>query len=135
MQTVEDIETLLPNGLHDAVLKRYGVDMEKGEASLYFDVWVGELEASDEADREAYRAGTLELSGVRYFVVEPPSKELQLVFEPFSSSAANPGTQEVRASVSLPEAPEGTFRACFFLYAVEAFIHVCASNARFAYDT
>ena len=135
MQTVRDIETLLPNGLHDAVLRRYGVDLEKGEASLRFDVWVGDLEASEEAEREKYRAGTLELTGVRYFVVEPPSTELQLAFEPFSSSAADPDVQEVRASVPLPEAPEGTFRACFFLYAVEAFIHVCASDARFAYDT
>jgi hypothetical protein len=134
MQTVSTIEAQLPNGLHDAVLRCYGVDLERKTAWLYFDVWVGDLDSKVEEERERYRPGTLTLKDLRYFVVEPPSGKITLTIEPFASSASDPKHDRINPSVELPEPPSGTFQASFFLYLLEAFIHICAGEAHFEYE-
>lgn len=132
---IEDIESKLPNGLHDAVLTKFVVDYEDKVASLFFDIWVGDLDSKHEEERELYKSGILYLRDLKYFVVEPPDSEVKLKLEPFSSSAGNPEVEKIKPCVKLPDAPEGTFKAYFFLYLLNSFIHVCASEVEFTYAT
>lgn len=57
--------------MHDAQLHSIDVDYVARTASLDLDVWVGDLSQQGHA-REAYRHAKLALSGLVYFVVEPP---------------------------------------------------------------
>ena len=80
---IEEVERSLPNGLHDAVMRRYVVDYEQRTLEFDIDIWVGNLDSNVEEERERYKPGTLKFEGLEYFVIDPPS-EVQLVFEPFS---------------------------------------------------
>ena len=66
-----DVERMLPNGLHEAVLRGYTVDYENRTAIFSFDVWIGDLNAGSDEDSERHRAGTLVLTGVEYVAAEP----------------------------------------------------------------
>ena len=132
--SIEEVEKSLPNGLHDAVMRKHLVDYEKRTLELHIDVWVGDLDSKVEKDRELYKSGTLRFEGLEYFVIEPPS-EVKVLFEPFSFSAGNPEVDKIKPSVILPETPEGTFLTFFFIYKLEAFMHICASKVEFNYGT
>ena len=132
--SIEDIERTLPNGLHDAIMLKHVVDYEKQTLEFYINVWVGDLDSSIEVERERYKEGVLKFEGLEYFVIEPPG-EVKLLFEPFSFSAGNPEVDKIKPVVILPESPEGTFKAFFFIYKLEAFMHICASKVEFKYGT
>ena len=131
---IEDVESTLPNGLHDAVLKKFEVDFEAKTATFFFNVWVGDLNSKSKEIREAYRSGVLTLHDLKYIIIDPPSAEINFKVEPFSSSTGDHDTQNIPSTINLPAAPEGTFRQWFFLYKIETFIHVCAAEAVFSYD-
>ena len=130
--SIEKIERSLPNGLHDAIMRKHVVNYENRTLEFYVDVWVGDLDAKDEEEREKYRPGKLKFEGLEYFVIEPPS-DVKVLFEPFSFSAGNPEVDKIKPSVTLPEPPEGTFCTFLFIYKLEAFMHICASEVEFNY--
>lgn len=130
---IEDIERGLPNGLHDAVMRKHIVDYEKHTVTFYIDVWVGDLDSKIKEEKECYKGGVLKFSGLEYFVIEPPS-EVNVLFEPFSFSPGNPDTDKIKPSSNLPETPEGTFCTYFFVYSLNAFMHICSSEVTFSYD-
>jgi hypothetical protein len=61
-----------PNGLHDAFLRTLTIDCAARRATLALNVWVGDLDAESEAEREAYRPLTLTISGLRWCIIESP---------------------------------------------------------------
>lgn len=132
--SINEIEKNLPNGLHDAVMFGHHVDYQKGSIEFYLEVWVGGLNSENMEERERYKKGILSFSGVEYFIIEPPC-ETQIVFEPFSFSAGDPEIEEIKPSVSLPDAPDGSFRVYFFIYKLNAFMHICANKCSFEYCT
>jgi len=132
--SIEQIENKLPNGLHDAIMRRYIVDYEKCSLEFFVDVWVGDLASDVEEDRERYLAGVLRFDGLVYFVVDPPS-ESEITFEPFSFDVGDPSEVEIKSAKGLPSPPAGTFRTYFFVYELNAFMHICASSVEFRYGT
>jgi hypothetical protein len=132
--SIEDIERALPNGLHDAIMRRYVIDYEKRTLEFSLDVWVGNLESKDVSQRERYKPGILSFEGLAYFVIEP-SAALDVSIKPLTLSAGDPSTDNIKPSVSLPETPEGTFCVYLFFRKLNAFMHICASAAKFRYDT
>jgi hypothetical protein len=69
--TPAEIDALLPNGFHDAVLRELHVDFARAEARLAFDFLTGVPDAETEAGREAMRPGVLQLSGLASLSIEP----------------------------------------------------------------
>jgi hypothetical protein len=51
--TLEELENTLPNGLHDAEVRRITVDYERRKVTLEVAVWVGDMDEPAER-REAY---------------------------------------------------------------------------------
>lgn len=51
--TLEDIAAELPNGFHDAFLRRLTLDYADRRATLALNVWVGDVAAMTAAEREA----------------------------------------------------------------------------------
>jgi len=67
-----EILAQLPNGMHDASISQMRVEFGRGTVTLDMEFWVGDLDAEDEAQREASRLGKLVLTGVVAMLLEPP---------------------------------------------------------------
>jgi len=132
--SIEQIEIALPNGLHDAIMRRHVVDYENRALEIFVDIWVGDLASDVEQDRERYEAGVLRFEGVAYFVIEPPA-ESKVLFEPFSFSAGDPAVEKIKSASILPPAPAGTFCTYLFVNKLNAFMYICASSVEFRYGT
>jgi hypothetical protein len=72
---LDEIQINLPNGFHDAEIKSFVINYV--ERTLVFDLmlWVGDLESSNEAEREAYVRGVLTISGFNFCVIESPDSQ------------------------------------------------------------
>lgn len=75
--TPADIDASLPNGFHDALLRRLDVDFAGAEVRFGFEFWVGDLDAETEEGREAMRPGVLRLTGMTSMSIEPPDARYQ----------------------------------------------------------
>jgi hypothetical protein len=71
VRTLLEIEQSLPNGLHDAEVRKITVDHEHRRATIDLAVWVGDMDDPPER-REAYKEGQLEISGLLFLAIEPP---------------------------------------------------------------
>jgi hypothetical protein len=122
---LSELVQTLPNGLHDAELRTFAVDLSQGSLTMDLDVWVGDMD--DLARREAYRVARLTLGGLRYFVVDPPgtaswlegpSVRIDVGFDP-----------PPRSTSTTPEPPSGCYSAWFFLGELNSFMHTIAETA------
>lgn len=132
--STEEIERVLPNGLHDAIMQLYVVDYESCSLKIFLKVWVGDVTSDIEEERERYRSGILQFNGLAYFVVESPLM-LGFPLEPFSVSVGDPAIDKIDSTSVLPLSPEGSFYTYLFAHKLNAFMHVCASKVEFWYNT
>ena len=74
MQTLDELlGTEEPHAsFHDASLLELPLDYRGRTASVLFDLYIGDPNATDEVERERTRAGLLELKGLIFWVQEPP---------------------------------------------------------------
>lgn len=114
-----DLAESLPNGLHDAELRRVSVDYVERTATLEIEIWV----ADTDTPRELYRLARITLSGLVYFAIEPPDHSY-----PFRDAGA------VTVDLSVPEKPfvegyesESAFR--LFISEFNSFIYADAPVA------
>jgi hypothetical protein len=114
-----ELAEILPNGLHDAALRRVSVDYAERTAILELEIWV------DDAGLllELYRPARITLTGLVYFAIEPPYH---------SSSFRDAGP--VTIDLSAPEKPfvsgcenESAFR--LFISEFNSFIDADAPEA------
>jgi hypothetical protein len=125
--TLEDIAASLPNGFHDALLRTLTVDYVSRRATLNLRVWVGDVDARREADREAYRAVTLTISGLLWWIVESPQnvtgatgEELWIDAGPLSSLQTKP---------DVPSVSDDAFAWWIFVRQWNAFMYIAGSDA------
>jgi len=130
---LEEIERMLPNGFHDALLERICVDYVKRCARLDLHVWMGDLRSQDKESREAYREGQLRLDDLLFCVIEPPDP----TYSYYESGSLLLGAGSLKSTEipSLPQLPgplpEGAFTHWFFVQKWNAFIYVAAMDAHF----
>ena len=123
--TLDELDGLLPNGLHDAYLQTVAINFTDRTVRLDLDIWVG-----DDEEREAYRRAQVTLSGVLFWVSEPPEP-----LSPFLSPGplwidAGPLTDKIpKKQSSLPPVPQGVFVNWIFVRDWNAFIYVAAEEA------
>jgi hypothetical protein len=123
--TIDELDASLPNGLHDAKLERVAIDFVDRTARLDLDIWVG-----DDEEREAYRRAQVTLSGLLFWVSEPP--------DPLHPSSppralwidAGPLTDKTpKTQPALPNVPRGAFANWIFVRDWNSFIYVAATDA------
>jgi hypothetical protein len=125
--TLEELEDSLPNGLHDAEIQRICIDYQERTMAIDISVFVGDVDAPLEK-REAYRDGTLLISGLRFATIEPPDARY-----PFSTPGASridscDMTKHLNPSL-LEAMPQGVFVRSFFVDNWNAFVHVAGVTA------
>jgi hypothetical protein len=72
--TLEEVDSSLPNGLHDARIQSVSMDYERRVLRMGLSVWIGTLEEPP-PNRGRYCAGLLEFHDVAVFALEPPRPE------------------------------------------------------------
>jgi hypothetical protein len=128
--TLQELSRTLPNGFHDSFISTVTIDYVKQEARLSVSVWCGEHSSEESTRREEYREGELILSGLSYWVVEPPdpnhdydqSKPLWIDIGELSSENFTP-------TIQLPESAVGDFASWIFVRNWNAFIYLAAREA------
>jgi hypothetical protein len=124
---LEDIDSALPNGLHDMLVDRLSIDFVARIATLDVSIWIGDLASSVVTEREERRRGDLVLEGLQFCVLEPPdprypfAKSDPLWFVDFAD--ADP---KVVGAIPLPP---GAFSARFFVNQWNSFVHIAALKA------
>jgi hypothetical protein len=128
--TIEDIESNLPNGFHDAILKKICIDYEKNEAFFDIDLDSSVPDSPDDDTKENVFSRRLFLSGLVFCIVEPPTI-------PYTDSkvrglwiASSGAVKPEQRSKGLPESiPDGAFVHFFFINNWNASIYLAAMDA------
>ena len=123
---IDELESDLPNGFHDALLRTYSSDLEEQRAEFVLDVWVGDLHSTIHSERERRRAARLELLGLAYLVFDDPDPRYPAaqVSLQIDACAADENADLAR------QVPEGGFAGRFFVTEWNAFIHFAAREAQ-----
>lgn len=126
--TIDDIENTLPNGFHDAVIRKLDIDYTKREGSLVIEVNAGNIED----DQVCRRIGKLTLTDIVFFVIEPPDPNY-----PYKKSdglwiASSGLVNSLKLPTRLPNLqPCDGFAHYFFINDWNAFIYLAAMDANF----
>jgi len=129
--TLKDIEESLPNGLHDAQVRRVEIDYEERTAKFLLLLWTGDLSSDEEGIRERYEKGELIIRNFIYCVIEPPDPTYPYAKATTITIGAGSATEEpIITETRLPqELPEGAFAYWFFVNEWNSFIHIAAMDA------
>lgn len=128
--TLDELAASIPNGFHDACLSTISIDYTKREVQLILDIWVADdVERPEEI--ETYRVAEVTLTGLAYWVSEPPDAR-SLFLEPGALwiDSGPLDTLERKDSLHLPPTPAGAFANWIFVRDWNAFIYVAAEDAR-----
>jgi hypothetical protein len=119
--TLEELELSLPNGLHDAEMQRVSIDYQQRTMTIDLSVFVGEIDAPLE-QREAYREGTLLISGLQFASIEPPDANYPLS-EPGASRIDSCDMTKNLDPNLVKALPASSFITSLFIDDWNAFIH------------
>jgi hypothetical protein len=131
VQLVE-IENSLPNGFHDAFLESVNIDYTSRRGLIKLRLWVGELDAATEAEKEAYKSAELELLDLVYLVIDAPDpgSEYAKAKEVWIDGGEAKADSAPTAPVPVDLLPRGAFAYWFFVRDWNSFIHVAAKDAK-----
>ncbi len=135
-----NIDVLLGDDVsfHDALIETIHLDYLEREAQLECRLFVGDPDAATREEREQTAHGRLTLTGLLYFVIEPPDDSAR--FEQGALNVSDDGpvaTMPFKAPIpKLPtDLPEAAFVHCFYVNHFNAYIFVAATGARFEWIT
>jgi hypothetical protein len=112
-ESLLELERSLPNGLHDALLRSFRVDLLRRRLAMDLDVWVDDPE--EDGFRERYRRALLEVGVAGSFSVEEPDSRY-----PFRDA----GPVRIDLSIQREACEAGPERARFFVNEWNSFITV-----------
>jgi hypothetical protein len=124
--TFEEVSASLPNGFHDAEIRRFEMDYVHRTLQFDLDVWIGDMDDSRRR-RELYRPARLTLADVAFLVIEPP--DVNNPWLKAGSIRIDVGEgQPPRSSSTLPVAPAGTRTTWIYLEELNTFLLFSAGN-------
>jgi hypothetical protein len=128
LTTLDDLSASLPNGFHDAELQRLEIDYMKREAKFIVDIWVGDMGTEQ---REVYRLAEVTLSGLLFWVSEPP--DASYPYDVAGGERIDIGSLAAlkeRGNLKLPPIPNDAFENYIFLTEWNACHYIAAQDAR-----
>jgi hypothetical protein len=124
--TLEELEGMLPNGLHGAEVERIEVDYRRRTVTLELAVWVGKMDDPPER-REAYKSGRLEISGLLFLVMEPPDPKYRFTRAGLTVDGCDM-SKNLKGDL-LRSVPDDSFFRSLWVNEWNAFIHVAGKSA------
>lgn len=126
--TIEQIETNLPNGFHDAEVISIAINFTTRSLVLDLQLWVGNLDAADKSSREERQRARLTVTSLLFCVIEPPDPRYLQSRKTVISSCGE-GTPPRSATAFSGEIPAGNFLHWFYSSSSNSFIYVAAKDA------
>lgn len=126
--TLEQIETTLPGGFHDARVRRVDIDYRARTARIDVVLDAGDPESEHLGDRDAWRAAHLVLQDLLFLVFEPPATRPEAYAGEACITSSAPATADQRER--LPNIPPGFFCHAFFAANWNAHVFAAARDAR-----
>jgi hypothetical protein len=131
--TFEDLDRELPNGFHDARLRRIEIDYAERTATLDVSFWVGDI---DGPNREEYRDGVLRVRDLCYYSIEPPDPAYPFLRHKSAVDVAGyPEDPEKFPALNglLPVLPKDITCYRFFVHDWNSFIHIAAEDVQLSW--
>jgi hypothetical protein len=121
---MDEVERLLPNGFHDAILRRLSVDYEARVLRLEIEFWIGDM---GEERREIYRRGRVTVMGLGFLIIDNPCNG----DGPFIGKLGIDGGAGDPETSMVPLAPPeiGAFRYWLFVDEWNGFIRFAGQSA------
>jgi hypothetical protein len=124
--TLDELQSSLPNGLHDAELVALSTNLVKREAVIELRIDVGSMESPPGKRTEVYRPARIVFSGVEFVVIDPPDARYEyLGVSTIDAGSGQPST----APCDLPQLPDGSFLCWLFDVRWNSFIRIAAQDA------
>ena len=131
--TLKELENTLPSGFHDSALKSFAVDYERRTVRLDISLSVGDPDGPRE-QRDDYRGAQIEVSGLVFFVVDPPdagydfgSRGEVWIKDGYETRSILEFTKTIDKKL-LDAVPPGAFLHSFFVNDWNSYMHICASD-------
>jgi len=133
--TLEELANTLPNGLHDSALKSLSIDYERRTLRLDVSIKVGDPDGPLE-QRDDVRDAQIDVSGVVFFVIDPPSTAAGYDFESpgelwivdgYETRSIPKFTSTIDKKL-LDAVPAGAFVQSFFVSEWNSYLHVAARD-------
>lgn len=129
MVTIEELEKELPNGFHDAQIDSMLLDYRQRKMVIEMRLWTGDLTSKEKHERELSREARLIVTGLLFFIIEPPDPryvgEQKVTIS--SSGSGSPPNRHIAVSA---QTPENVFVHWFYVSTWNAFMHVAAESAQ-----
>jgi hypothetical protein len=127
VRTLLEIEQSLPNGLHDAEVRKITADYEHLGATIDLAVWVGDMDDPPERT-EAYKEGQSEISGLLFLAIAPLDASYPFQDNPELIVDGCDMTNVIDRK-PLNSLPARAFVRSFFVKDWNSFIHIAAKEA------
>ena len=121
-----EVERMLPNGFHDAVLNKLSVDYLKKEA-------VFEIEVLRDTIATEYEKGELTLRGVIFLLIEPPDSQRHFIDSVLyiDSGPIEALNEQVQRKFPTNNLPDNAFIHWIYISPWNSFIIFCAIAAEY----
>jgi hypothetical protein len=133
--TLEQLANTLPNGLHDSALKSLSIDYESRTLRLDISIKIGNPEGPRE-QRDDIRDAQIYVSGIVFFVIDPPSSAPGYDFESSGElwivdsyeTRSIPQFTKMIDQKLLDAVPADAFVQSFFVGQWNSYLHVAARD-------
>ena len=132
--TFEEIDRKLPNGFHDAAIRKIELDFVNRSTLIRMDLHAG---VPEDSSPERYRPGTLKISSPYLFFIEPPDPRYPYIPK---GKAFNVDGDSVKVGQSdavdrlLPTLPSNATVYRFFLEEWNSFLYLAGASVEFSWD-
>lgn len=127
--TLDTIAAHLPNGFHDALLRRIAVDYVDRRATLALDVCVGDPDAEIDAQREAYRPAIVTILGLLRCIIEAPDADGYYGYYSDGLWIDAGPMSTLKRKMPIPALPHDAFAWWIFVRQWNAFIYIAGTEA------
>jgi hypothetical protein len=123
--TLDELESSLPNGLHDAELIALQVHYADREAILNLNVDISDPDADVDRHEERHRLARVVFSGLEFVVIDPPGPN----YDALGVSMVDAGMGQPRtAPCKLPPIPDDCFLCWVFVVNWNGFVRIGARS-------
>jgi len=140
--TLEELESILPNGFHDARLVGITLDYLGRKASLRMQLFVGTPESENPKE---YKAAIICIAGLCFFSIELPDPNEHFVpdgspvpvsgYSEDSTGLLKPNESIAEINKLLKNCPQATSSYRFYSHEWNSFIHIACADVSLEWNT
>ena len=132
--TFQELEQKLPNGFHDASIRKIQLDFMGRSVEIEMDILMA---GPDDPDPELCRVGKLRVAPAYLLFIEPPDPRYSFIPDGVSSKVDGDSVkvgQSAEVDRLLPTLPKNATTYRFFLEKWNAFLYLAGAGVEFSWE-